>query len=256
MSTIYDDNTCINFELTDTECGNTHDIRPGGADGTAGTGDEIATVGVDDGGIYDGSVSIGTVNYLRKLPCGPIDLKAFRTLFYRIFKFIDDQRCSEVGKFDWFCTPAAPTGWLVCNGQAVSRTEYPRLFERIGTLYGAGDGSLTFNVPDVEGRQVRAYDPTRKIDSNFNFDPFTDEVTDVTTRGFGTQQDGSLFPSWGGKNEIAPGRMVIFQSTGDEGEFVPDWTSTVDLDTTAFEPGHRLRGIRVPNIAFLPCIRY
>ena len=43
----------------------------------------------------------------------------------------------------------APTGWLLCNGQAVSRTSYSRLFAAIGTTYGAGDGSTTFNVPDL-----------------------------------------------------------------------------------------------------------
>lgn len=43
----------------------------------------------------------------------------------------------------------SPTGWLLCNGQAVSRTSYPRLFAAIGTTYGVGDGSTTFNVPDL-----------------------------------------------------------------------------------------------------------
>lgn len=43
----------------------------------------------------------------------------------------------------------SPIGWLLCNGQAVSRTSYPRLFAAIGTTYGAGDGSTTFNVPDL-----------------------------------------------------------------------------------------------------------
>ena len=43
----------------------------------------------------------------------------------------------------------SPTGWLLCNGQAVSRTSYPRLFAAIGTTYGQGHGSTTFNVPDL-----------------------------------------------------------------------------------------------------------
>ena len=43
----------------------------------------------------------------------------------------------------------SPIGWLLCNGQAVSRTSYPRLFAAIGTTYGSGDGSTTFNVPDL-----------------------------------------------------------------------------------------------------------
>lgn len=46
---------------------------------------------------------------------------------------------------------AAP-GWLLCNGQAVSRTTYAALFAAIGTTYGVGDGSTTFNVPDLRQR--------------------------------------------------------------------------------------------------------
>lgn len=45
-----------------------------------------------------------------------------------------------------------PIGWLFCRGQAVSRTTYAKLFAVIGTTYGNGDGSTTFNVPDLRGR--------------------------------------------------------------------------------------------------------
>lgn len=45
-----------------------------------------------------------------------------------------------------------PDGWALCNGQAVSRTTYATLFSRIGTTYGSGDGSTTFNVPDFRNR--------------------------------------------------------------------------------------------------------
>lgn len=47
-----------------------------------------------------------------------------------------------------------PNGWLMCSGQAVSRTTYARLFAAIGTTYGAGDNSTTFNVPNLKGRVV------------------------------------------------------------------------------------------------------
>lgn len=46
----------------------------------------------------------------------------------------------------------APVGWLLCYGQAISRTSYATLFNAIGTTYGAGDGSTTFNLPDMRGR--------------------------------------------------------------------------------------------------------
>jgi len=47
---------------------------------------------------------------------------------------------------------STPTGWLLCDGSAVSRTTYAALFTAISTTYGTGDGSTTFNVPDYRGR--------------------------------------------------------------------------------------------------------
>lgn len=51
-----------------------------------------------------------------------------------------------------FAGTAAPNGWLLCYGQAVKRADYPTLFATIGTTFGAGDGSTTFNLPDLRGR--------------------------------------------------------------------------------------------------------
>lgn len=52
----------------------------------------------------------------------------------------------------------APSGYLLCYGQEVSRSDYAQLFAVIGTYYGAGDGSTTFNVPDIRGRVVAGKD--------------------------------------------------------------------------------------------------
>ena len=49
---------------------------------------------------------------------------------------------------------SAPTGWLLCDGSAVSRTDYSNLFALVGTTFGAGNGSTTFNVPDLRGRSI------------------------------------------------------------------------------------------------------
>lgn len=51
-----------------------------------------------------------------------------------------------------FAGAAAPDGWLLCYGQAISRATYGRLFALISTTYGAGNGSTTFEVPDMRGR--------------------------------------------------------------------------------------------------------
>lgn len=53
---------------------------------------------------------------------------------------------------------AAPTGYLLCYGQAVSRATYAALFAAIGTVGGVGDGSTTFNIPDLRGRVVAGQD--------------------------------------------------------------------------------------------------
>jgi len=55
---------------------------------------------------------------------------------------------------------AAPTGWQLCDGTAISRTTYASLFALIGTTYGTGDGSTTFNVPDLRGRTPVGYAAT------------------------------------------------------------------------------------------------
>lgn len=53
-----------------------------------------------------------------------------------------------------FAATNAPDGWLACTGVAISRQTYAALFAVIGTTYGAGDGSTTFNVPDLRGRAM------------------------------------------------------------------------------------------------------
>ena len=63
-----------------------------------------------------------------------------------------------VGMITAFAGAYAPTGWLLCVGQAVGRSEYGRLFSVIGTTYGAGDSSTTFNIPDLRARVPIALD--------------------------------------------------------------------------------------------------
>lgn len=57
-----------------------------------------------------------------------------------------------IGTIEMYGGSTLPTGWLYCNGQAINRTTYSVLFEVIGTSFGAGDGSTTFNLPDLRGR--------------------------------------------------------------------------------------------------------
>jgi microcystin-dependent protein len=78
-----------------------------------------------------------------------------------------------------FTQNAAPTGWLKANGAAISRTTYSALFDAIGTTYGVGNGSTTFNVPDLRGDFVRGWDDGRGVD---------------TGREMGSFQKGSITP--------------------------------------------------------------
>lgn len=77
---------------------------------------------------------------------------------YRYFDGTTWQGIPPIGIVEPFAGSAAPTGWLLCYGQAISRTTYEMLFRVIGEIYGPGDGSTTFNVPDLRGRAVHGVD--------------------------------------------------------------------------------------------------
>jgi len=53
-----------------------------------------------------------------------------------------------------YCGAPVPTGYMACDGSAISRTTYAALFLAIGTTYGVGNGATTFNIPDCRGRSV------------------------------------------------------------------------------------------------------
>jgi len=65
-------------------------------------------------------------------------------------------------------TSTAPSGYLECDGSAVSRSTYSALFAVTGTTFGSGDGSTTFNLPDLRGEFVRGWDNGRGVDSGRN----------------------------------------------------------------------------------------
>jgi len=73
------------------------------------------------------------------------------------------------GSVHQFAMNTAPTGYLKCNGAAVGRTTYAALFAAIGTTWGVGDGSTTFNLPDLRGEFVRGWDDGKGTDSGRTF---------------------------------------------------------------------------------------
>jgi microcystin-dependent protein len=65
----------------------------------------------------------------------------------------------------YFAAATPPKGWLKADGNVVSRIEYADLFVVVGTTFGTGDGSTTFNLPDLRGEFIRGLDTGRGVDS-------------------------------------------------------------------------------------------
>ena len=61
-----------------------------------------------------------------------------------------------VGGILWYAKDGIPDGYLKCDGSVISRVDYKRLFDVIGTVFGAGDGRTTFSLPDLRARFIRA----------------------------------------------------------------------------------------------------
>lgn len=97
----------------------------------------------------------------------------------------------------------APTGWLLCYGQAVSRSTYATLFGIISTTYGTGDGSTTFNVPDLRGRVVAGLDNMGGSDAGR-----LDWANTLGTAG-GVQNNSYADYTNGGAYKTIPGRNAM-----------------------------------------------
>lgn len=111
-----------------------------------------------------------------------------------------------------------PQGWLLCDGAEVSRTTYSRLYSLIGDQYGAGDGTATFNVPDLRGEFLRGWDNGRGIDagralgSNQDFATARDIISFVqlSVNRDGTPPVYTILPSVAaGDNETRPRNVAV-----------------------------------------------
>lgn len=91
-----------------------------------------------------------------------------------------EKRMRPPGEIAPFMLSSAPTGWLACDGSAVSRTTYADLFSAVGEIFGDGDESTTFNLPDLQGYFLRGWD------NGAGNDP---DAADRTDRGDGTDGD-------------------------------------------------------------------
>lgn len=73
---------------------------------------------------------------------------------------------TPTGTVLFYASSTAPTGWLMAYGQAVSRTTYSDLFGIVGTTFGNGDGSTTFNMPDCRGHVIAGWDNMGGVSGN------------------------------------------------------------------------------------------
>jgi len=137
------------------------------------------------------------------------------------------------GSVAFFPFAAAPVGWLKANGAAISRTTYAALFAAYGTTFGAGDGSTTFNLPDLRGEFLRGLDDGRGIDAG---------------RILGSAQSGDI-QSHTHFNILAP------QPTG-TGDSVPQSSGAAQTQRTSTMAATGGAETRPRNIALLACVKY
>lgn len=147
-----------------------------------------------------------------------------------------------------FAMAAAPTGWLKCNGAAVSRTTYAKLFAAIGTTFGAGNGSATFNLPDLRGEFIRGFDDGRGVDPGRALGSAQgDAIRNIT--GYIRSTNGAFY------TEGATGAFAAIQQgqrASNDAGYVG--YSGLTLDASLVVPTANEN--RPRNVAMLMCIKY
>lgn len=139
------------------------------------------------------------------------------------------------GNVQYFAMTSPPTGYLKANGAAVSRTTYAALFSAIGVTFGVGDGSTTFNLPDLRGEFIRGWDDGRGVDSG---------------RTFGTNQ-GHAFAS---HNHTWQDPLNYSRTAwAADGLAMPTTGAGGGAGQTSYTGGNETRP---RNVALLACIKY
>ena len=98
---------------------------------------------------------------------------------------------SPPGMVAHFARSSAPTGWIKANGAAVSRATYAALFSAIGTTFGSGDGSTTFNLPDLRAEFIRGWDDGRGVDQSRGFGSYQGDENKSHNHTATTSESGS-----------------------------------------------------------------
>lgn len=149
------------------------------------------------------------------------------------------------GSIVYYGKSAVPSGWIICNGAAVSRTTYAALFGVIGTTFGAGNGSSTFNVPNLIDRfpQGNATPGTVK---NAGLPNITGSLDDV--RGYlWDGESGAFYPT---HNSSVVLNAVQISDTSDG-----VWKTNFDASRSSSIYGNS-NTVQPPALTLVPCIRY
>lgn len=149
-----------------------------------------------------------------------------------------------IGSVQSFATISAPTGWIECDGREISRTLYARLFQRIGDRFGTGDGTTTFNVPEMRGEFIRGWDNGRGVDNG---------------RDLGTAQDDQFQGHWHEKtleSNIGAGVTNLGGRYGDGDTVFPNWPIRNPISDGVNGTPRTGPETRPRNIAMLYCIKY
>jgi len=144
--------------------------------GNAGTGG-AATVNVNQAGDKSLKEADGTTNPISIPTTEDTEWRYDGTVFRKVNGNNATESVAGIAKlaegFAGFVLPYSkntpPTGWLECNGAAISRTTYSALFAVTGTVFGVGNGSTTFNIPDFRGEFLRGWDNGKGTDSGRAF---------------------------------------------------------------------------------------
>ena len=139
-----------------------------------------------------------------------------------------------------FCIAVAsvPSGYLECNGAAVSRTTYAALFAVIGEEYGAGNGSSTFNIPDLRGEFIRGFDNGRGVDLGRSIASSQSEQN--KQHNHSASSSSSVSPSSHGhtSTKLDNNRVFGFKQTG----------ATQDGETSPFGSPGNIPGFNISNL--------
>ena len=153
-----------------------------------------------------------------------------------------------------FATSTVPSGYLECNGAAVSRSTYASLFSSISTTWGTGDGSSTFNLPDRRGQFVRGWDNSAGVDSGRSFASSQSDQNKQHTHS--VTDPGHVHTTTFDNKKYFPGGGSTTVSYGGSGGYPAD-TFTMSSATTGISLANQGgTEVRVKNYALMYVIKF